>query len=436
MGDSPRVINITEFEEDGEAERVDAPSSPIQQINTNYGAGIELLMNEKRMGEKNNEVGNIDSLESELNTLNIHAMDEDVDDRVQKRDADRKDAGSHGADPSIGHQTADVPSNARTWDGYENIGLSTDFDPNSTKGDAKPQMTKEELLREKFACLRRLEELEKKGVRLTKRYDMDSPLSEMQGEYETIVAEKERSNSVKFQAKILMACITGIEFLNNKFDPFDVKLDGWSEQMNENVSDYDEVFSELHEKYKGKGKMAPELKLLFQVAGSAMMIHMTNTMFKSAVPGMDDIMKQNPELMQQFTRAAASSMSGSSPGFSGFMNMQSAQPHEPEPRVDRGHVDRGSRTSMRGPDREEVDSILSNMKTKISRDVHNHVEERHRNATPSNTESGDVEILDATDRSSNISIHELKELAGQRMPKRGRRSAGGKKEVVTVSLDM
>ena len=136
-----------------------------------------------------------------------------------------------------------MPSNARTWDGYENIGISTDFDPNSTKGDAKPQMTKEELLREKFACLRRLEELEKKGVRLTKRYDMDSPLSEMQGEYETIVAEKERSNSVKFQAKILMACITGIEFLNNKFDPFDVKLDGWSEQMNENVSDYDKVFS-------------------------------------------------------------------------------------------------------------------------------------------------------------------------------------------------
>ena len=27
------------------------------------------------------------------------------------------------------------------------------------------------------------------------------------------------------------------------------------------------------------------------------MVHMTNTMFKSALPGMDDIMKQNPDLM-------------------------------------------------------------------------------------------------------------------------------------------
>ena len=35
---------------------------------------------------------------------------------------------------------------------------------------------------------------------------------------------------------------------------------------------------------------------------------MTNTMFKSAMPGMDDIMRQNPELMQQFTAAAANSM--------------------------------------------------------------------------------------------------------------------------------
>ena len=36
---------------------------------------------------------------------------------------------------------------------------------------------------------------------------------------------------------MLMACITGIEFLNNKFDPFDIKLDGWSEQIHENIDD-------------------------------------------------------------------------------------------------------------------------------------------------------------------------------------------------------
>ena len=50
------------------------------------------------------------------------------------------------------------------------------------------------------------------------------------------------------------------------------------------------------------------------------MVHMTNTMFKSAMPGMDDIMKQNPELMQQFTQAAVNQMGENSPGLGGFMN--------------------------------------------------------------------------------------------------------------------
>ena len=110
---------------------------------------------------------------------------------------------------------------------------------------------------------------------------MESSLLEMQGEYETLVSEKERKNSVKFQGRMLMAAITGLEFLNNKFDPFDLHLDGWGEQVNENIDDYDEIFAELHEKYKSKATMAPELKLLFQLGGSAIMVHMTNTMFKS-----------------------------------------------------------------------------------------------------------------------------------------------------------
>jgi hypothetical protein len=189
------------------------------------------------------------------------------------------------------------------------------------------------MLKEKFKLLRKLEELEQKGVQLSKRYSMDSSYAEMKGEYDTQIEERERQNSVKFQGKMLLACITGLEFLNNKFDPFDLKLDGWSEQVNENLGEYDEIFAELHEKYKSKAKMSPELKLMFQLGGSAIMLHMTNTMFKSALPGMDDIMRQNPELMQQFTQAAVSSMSnntlggggggggsGRGAGFGNFMN--------------------------------------------------------------------------------------------------------------------
>jgi len=37
------------------------------------------------------------------------------------------------------------------------------------------------------------------------------------------------------------------------------------------------------------------------------------------MPGMDDILRQNPDLMRQFQTAAVNSMGQSNPGFSGFM---------------------------------------------------------------------------------------------------------------------
>ena len=36
---------------------------------------------------------------------------------------------------------------------------------------------------------------------------------------------------------------------------------------------------------------------------------------------MDDILKQNPDLMQQFTQAAVNTMGEQNPGFGNFMNM-------------------------------------------------------------------------------------------------------------------
>jgi hypothetical protein len=216
-------------------------------------------------------------------------------------------------------------------------------------------MTKEELLREKFVYLKKLEALEAKGVSLSKRYSMENSLDEMKGEYEHHYSEKERKNSVQFQGKILNTLITGIEFLNSKFDPFDIKLDGLAEQINENIDEYDEIFSELAEKYKSKAKMAPELKLLFQVTSSAIMVHMTNTMFKSSVPGMDDIMRQNPHLMKQFTTAAVKSMEKTTPGVSNFMNEFTSHPPPPKKRPD-----------MNGPGPENINSILTGLKKNIN----------------------------------------------------------------------
>ena len=40
------------------------------------------------------------------------------------------------------------------------------------------------------------------------------------------------------------------------------------------------------------------------------MFHLTHTMFKTSMPGMNDIMKDNPELMKQFASAAMGNVMG------------------------------------------------------------------------------------------------------------------------------
>ena len=170
------------------------------------------------------------------------------------------------------------------------------------------RLTPQDIKNEKIDLLYKFKKLESQGIRTTMNYNMNSHLEDMRNEYIKLKKQREIDNSVKFQRKMLMACVTGLEFLNNRFDPFSVQLDGWGESVNENVNDYDEIFEELNEKYGGGGDMAPELRLLFTLAGSAFMFHLSNTMFKSSIPGMDDVLQQNPELMKQFAEAAVGSM--------------------------------------------------------------------------------------------------------------------------------
>jgi uncharacterized membrane protein YgcG len=179
-----------------------------------------------------------------------------------------------------------------------------------------PSKTFEEIQKEKAEYIRLLERLEAKGIHAHKKFTMDSDYKEVKAEFERLSRQRECDQSVKFQRKMLVAAVTAIEFLNTRFDPLDVKLEGWSESVHENINDYDDIFEELHEKYKGSAKMAPELRLLLTLGGSAFMFHLTNTMFKSSLPGMSDIMQQNPDLMKQFASAAASSMKQDEPGFS------------------------------------------------------------------------------------------------------------------------
>ena len=473
--DSSKSINISNSIDD------------IDDINigstSNFGSGIELLMNDKKKTGGSSKLSNdisvdeLTNLEDELNDLSTSTTKTTRSDifskgfKLNDNDDDYQDIqdDNYVSEPlNIGISTKEqTKEEKKSWDGFGKFN-DIPINPDINKATIEPKISKEELLKEKFVYLQKLEQLEKKGIKLTKHYDMESNLLEMKGEYESIIAEKEKTNAVKFQGKMLMAFITGLEFLNNKFDPFDVKIDGWSEQINENIDDYDEIFAELHEKYKSKATMAPELKLLFQLGGSALMVHMTNSMFKSSMPGVDDIMRQNPDLMQQFTSAAVNSMGQTNPGLGGFMSsLSGSQPQPPQQQMNSMSQQRQSRNApttvnpqarggpppplaTQGP--ESQPPIRSgyvplsnrpdiNASRNISLPEKSHRPEMKGPTDISNILSGlkmknksEVNIHnDKEDKGSTISISELKDLQNDNIPLKSKRR---KSDRNTVSLDI
>lgn len=237
-------------------------------------------------------------------------------------------------------------------------------------------------INEKKEILYQMDRLESKGFRLPRKFTMQSNIEEMRTEYHRIVREKEVDASIRFQRKMLMACVTGIEFMNSRFDPFDIKIDGWSEQVHENVNDYDDIFEELHDKYKGSGrKMAPELRLMMSLSGSAFMFHLTSSMFKQQpLPGVESVLRSNPELMKQFQQAASQQYTG--------MNMPTPKPSPPQQQSSGGGGDifgmmssllgggmmgggapqstRQKQQKMAGP---SIDSIIENVHNEINTNI-------------------------------------------------------------------
>ena len=193
--------------------------------------------------------------------------------------------------------------------GSERSESGSDYSDYSDSSDGSDTKEKKDPKKEKQEILLKLLALEKKGVELTKKYSMSSKLSDLRFELELHQGNMEKEMSVKFQQKILMAAVTGLEFANKKFDPIGAKLEGWSESVMDNLDDYESVFERLHEKYKTRAELPPELQLLVTLAGSAFMFHVTKSLFSSALPAGENGL-QNSDIMKNIA-AAMSNSSGS-----------------------------------------------------------------------------------------------------------------------------
>jgi hypothetical protein len=164
--------------------------------------------------------------------------------------------------------------------------LSSSANSYDHKKEKARQVTKENRIDsiriEKSEFLYKFNKLNANGKFSSLKLDMNNSLDEIKNEFERIKNEIQTERSVSFLKRMLLLGVQGVEMLNTRFDPLGVDLDGWSESMGYSLEnlEYDEVLAELYEKYKGKGQMSPEMKMLFMIISSATMFTITKKITK------------------------------------------------------------------------------------------------------------------------------------------------------------
>lgn len=453
----------------------DTPSeNNSNQPSVNFGPGLELLMNDKKIAASSStkvDVSDLDNLENELNDLsknvesveptesnssslgglgNLFNFSKSSDPPREKEEIKKL----HETPSGVGSATVDSIGHTKTWDGFTK---TNEVPPVSSSS----KMSDREKRRKKRAMIKKLDEWYEKGlIKHNSRFTLDSDYDEIEDEYETAMEDKRKKDSIKLQGWWFTTLINSIEYGNAVFDPFGLNLDGWGEQINEDIDSYEEIFAELHDKYKG-GKMAPEVSLLLRVAFSGAVLNITNKALSTSTPGFNDIIKQSPELMKMFSTATAQTMGQQNPGFE-FVNsvlhpdekvntsfgpppdpvktqeqappqrpsMQysNQQSNRPDISMGRGTMfreegvdinnqysnpnDAPKRPEMRGPQNVDLDNLLSGLKS--TRDV---------NPQMRNDEN-----------ESMVSISSLRDNQNTNMPKSTKRKQRSDKNIVSIDI--
>jgi len=335
----------------------------------NFGGGIEFLMNDKKKSSStmNLNLGELDTLENELNEItgnlpnsgnnnsnnnsnngsfvnmasNFFGIGNNEPTESSKKVSLNME--EENTDSNLGNATRESIGNNKTWDGFSKMSDIPTSNPissgiggffsSSSSTSSSSKMSDRDRRRKQRMMIKKMEEWYEKGLtKHNSHFNMDSDFAEVEDEYESAMEDKRRKDSVKLQGWWFMTFINSMEYANAAFNPFDLNLDGWGEQVSEDIDSYEEIFAELYDKYKG-GKLAPEISLLLRVVFSAAVLNFSNKALSSATPAFNDVIKQSPELMKMFTDATVNSMSQKSPGFAMASNLmqENSRPRGPPP---------------------------------------------------------------------------------------------------------
>lgn len=150
--------------------------------------------------------------------------------------------------------------------------------PTEDQATSQITMDKErEQMFEKQSTLYDLNQLESRGVRLTRRWTMDDSLDEMTHELRHHLLVLDERENVGMMKNGLKMALTGIEIVNTRFNLLD--LEGWSAQAATDLDKQDGNLSRIYRKYwRRSTSNNPESEIMFSLFSSMGMYHMKRSM--------------------------------------------------------------------------------------------------------------------------------------------------------------
>lgn len=241
-------------------------------------------------------------------------------------------------------------------------GSSDRYSPRGKSGKKvarEKKKRKEELLHEKVEMLTRIINLSKNGFTATKEWDVKDDIDEIRYECYRMQRESNSRKSIKIMRRVLVTITTLVETGNSYFNPFNLRLDGFSESMMLNLDDYDDCFEQIHHKYSGRSSVGPEMQILFTFMSAAIFHHAGNAIGggrgggsterkKSSVSPMSSVMS----MMGMLNRNKSTPVATSFPTPRSAPPPRNANHRSPAPnQPDDGANDTGKpkRKTMRGP---------------------------------------------------------------------------------------
>lgn len=230
---------------------------------------IKSLMNTDKIKNEDNELlEDIDDLMKD-DIMNNYNKDDNNDDDVNNDNNDNDDINDINDDVEENKEQQSDPSEINPND-FKEILDNGEFD------NLSPQQQR--II--KYDLLMKLADLVKtNGIQITTDYNMNSNYYDIKREYDYHVRVRGKKRTISTIYSGIICAAKGLEFLNNKFDPFGLNINGFTLNLESSREELLDVLMELYDKYlstQGK-EISPEMQLVFIFIKALVMTMVTNT---------------------------------------------------------------------------------------------------------------------------------------------------------------